>query len=565
MESREEKLRYIIEVDTSSAEATIRKNLGEKFGINEKGAGTPSKGGGDSTAEAVNNVFDLLDTTIVPYMEEATGAIIDAINALKNEVVAAMKGIETPEVPRDIADVPESLLPSEEKAEQRETLDSVMSAMKSRLFAASLGGFAMASQTGNVGAQAGFAGAAIGGAPGAGVAAVGGLLQGVVEVTKSLEYFNGTIFEASTGFDMAMMGLKFEIANELAPLIQELMPVIVDLISSLAELAVEVAKLITPLLHLLAQALIPIIDWLVVFAKAIEAAVNALKLIVDVKMKESEKAELLAGIKGDRFNTASADWGVKNLPGFLDFTNPSYALGARARFAHEENVANIEKSFSEGGITQEQHDQQLKAANEHFEAKKKELLGFDFDNPDLEVNQAIIDANKNMEGSLNELDKAFKDAIKSTMDFVNGLDDSKKRQEELMEKGRKLNLALFNSMDAWAHTLKDHGTQVVRQGFERAKVPVPLSERSPAEQFIVNENAGHAADPRLPGSRGFPKATPAAVQFKVTDRVEIKAQDEDRLHLELLSFKNEVLSKLHGLQDGRLQQLALARKMVFMR
>ena len=59
--------------------------------------------------------------------------------------------------------------------------------------------------------------------------------------------------------------------------------------------------------------------------------------------------------------------------------------------------------------------------------------------------------------------------------------------------------------------------------------------------------------------RSFPRPSPAAVNFKVSDQINIQGGDETAVLQEMMLFKQQVMDYLGGLHAGQWTRMAEAR------
>ncbi len=64
---------------------------------------------------------------------------------------------------------------------------------------------------------------------------------------------------------------------------------------------------------------------------------------------------------------------------------------------------------------------------------------------------------------------------------------------------------------------------------------------SPAEVHVINSSPGSS----------MPRPTPAVVNFKVTDHIQLHLDDEERIHNELSNFRNAIMDELRLMSDRR--------------
>ena len=157
---------------------------------------------------------------------------------------------------------------------------------------------------------------------------------------------------------------------------------------------------------------------------------------------------------------------------------------------------------------------------------------------------------------------AVKDATKATSE--------KSKADDLIKAGHEMTLALFNTMKDWAGesqfpgqegSTAGHGSQVDmskprrEDGPSLANVTMSPTMRDITADFVDSPVAspGNMDDPT------YPRPSAAAINMRLTDVVEIKVQDEDRLHQELLLWKQQLLNTINSIQDHRWMKIARAR------
>ncbi len=88
-----------------------------------------------------------------------------------------------------------------------------------------------------------------------------------------------------------------------------------------------------------------------------------------------------------------------------------------------------------------------------------------------------------------------------------------------------------------------------------AKQGAQLSEATPT---VMHAEGGGGGDAEVT-QRSFPRPSPAAVNFKVSDQITIQGGDETAVLQEMLLFKQDVLNMINGLNSGQWTRLAEAR------
>lgn len=98
--------------------------------------------------------------------------------------------------------------------------------------------------------------------------------------------------------------------------------------------------------------------------------------------------------------------------------------------------------------------------------------------------------------------------------------------------------ALFGAAWNWSRTDVEETKAV---SLTRDSVPQLTGGASPVERAVRDAKEG----------QGLPRPTPAAMHFKVTDHIEIQQNDEDRVHSELVMFKNAIMEEIRLMHDVR--------------
>jgi len=159
--------------------------------------------------------------------------------------------------------------------------------------------------------------------------------------------------------------------------------------------------------------------------------------------------------------------------------------------------------------------------------------------------------------SLDEAMDAFQKAIDR---FAGGVD---KLIEDRLTEGNKIASALFTAFQQWGNSASGHGQQVTDPVIRGVPDPTGTMVRDvvpgigdvpntalPLEEFLRRQQAGVGR---------FPRVSDAAMHLHVADNATIQAGDEDRLHAELLQWKDQILGEVRGMMDARWMRLAAAR------
>lgn len=147
--------------------------------------------------------------------------------------------------------------------------------------------------------------------------------------------------------------------------------------------------------------------------------------------------------------------------------------------------------------------------------------------------------------------KTLGDWLGFAADAAADLTDAQRNQ--LM--GHQIATALFSSLEQFGAGA-GHGPQsVAEQGtFRPDLAPMP-----PARVSANTPAASHAAGQRELTGGSFPRPTPAAVNFRMADTIQIQAHDQFNIEQEILGLRNDVMAMLRNLHDSRWLRIASAR------
>lgn len=153
--------------------------------------------------------------------------------------------------------------------------------------------------------------------------------------------------------------------------------------------------------------------------------------------------------------------------------------------------------------------------------------------------------------------KTFTEHLSAASDALSGLVsnvDDANRQYDMMKNGHAISMAALSALDSFAAG-EGHGSQGLGgPRFEQAP-PVGLAVGMPGAGGVGGLHSRGAG--RDPG--GFPRPEPAAVNFKVTDQINVQAADEQQIYSEMLQLREEVMGHVYGMMDQRWMALAEAR------
>jgi len=340
--------------------------------------------------------------------------------------------------------------------------------------------------------------------------AIAELGDAVLTVSKDLMNFSAPLFSVMTQFEFAIMGLKFQIADEIGPVLADLVPVIFDLIAASAELFVMIGKGLLPVL-------VPLIELFTLLVKGVTHLLNAFQLVTTWIFKEYYEAD-------------TKEYEDK---------------------VHREGLARLRQKRDEGLLSEERYNQLVEMSRRN----KNQFQG-GFDDPSSSINTLMMDQNKEFDKSWESVLESFGKFSESLSDMTNNVDRENKRFTDAMRQGAEIAMALFTASSEWARDPNNaQGPQFMPQRFRRDTVP-NISGLSPAQTYVQQQGIAQAGGESVPG---LPRPTSAALHLKMTDSIEIKAADEDRLHMEILQLKNQLFTKIRGMNDRRFVELMSAR------
>lgn len=121
--------------------------------------------------------------------------------------------------------------------------------------------------------------------------------------------------------------------------------------------------------------------------------------------------------------------------------------------------------------------------------------------------------------------------------------------EDFISKGREMNRVLFNAFSLWGDSSSSQiGAAEGARNAGRIIRDVPPDAKEIARR-LVSGAKGDVLDEAIQEKGLLARPTPAAMQFKITDYLKLQAHDEDRLHEELIQFKNGILENIIRMQD----------------
>ena len=148
------------------------------------------------------------------------------------------------------------------------------------------------------------------------------------------------------------------------------------------------------------------------------------------------------------------------------------------------------------------------------------------------------------------------DLIGGIGDLVDSLNENT-NELRLAKKGHELMLGLHTAMDIFGRAKP---TDVAFQGMQNAEgqpldpTEPPAKVRDRMAALRHSEGQGGTAT-----ANAFPRPTPAAVDFRVTDQINVQAGDEQMMVNEMLNLKDQVLMMVQGIHDARWARMREAR------
>ncbi len=405
----------------------------------------------------------------------------------------------TPTSPEKVALTSDSVKESAKSIGEmlKSNLGSILGATIPQLLRGNIGG-ALESGAGAAGgalAQGGALGAVAGGAL-AVAAGFATLVKSVFSFGESLAGLNGMLFTAYGRFDLVMEGLKIDMAQKLGPAISGIVD---DLAAMAVELEPLAASILQPLFSILRDImhyLVPIVGLIgAVLQPTIENLVSVFKVLYDV-IKIVVDSMLWA--------TGKVMEGVGALVEFIG------------------KIPGIGKAT---GID-------FKGIGEQVDIMGKALA----DAAGSGISDAAKDIGKEVNSVINKSDRQWKgitDAWDKVAKSFEGGANGSKGVDDAIARANALNLSLFNQLKDWSHTLNQgmqggvrHMTLDMAHDFRKdvARFSHDLGDKRPSDSFVDKAGKG----------QGIPRPSPAAVHFKVSDYVEIQAQDEQQVHFELM-------------------------------
>jgi len=434
---------------------------------------------------------------------------------------------------------------------------------------------------GGVSAAGGVAGAIVGGPMGIAIstaaASISTMATAAMNAAESLKNYNGAIFSAMTGFDLFMMGFRFQLAGDIAPAITKI-------VAKVEELLVAMEPLIAEVIELASDALQPVIDHLIRFVQAILVAIDALEFMV-------------ASINRDTNNLNDAMW---------KFTHPHDYASALLLQNQESSIESLTQQHTAGQLTDKQFKSQL------------DMYGLSAIQPALtpDVVQALMKGNlaplqaavaKLMPGLPTGQSKAQLDAnvVTTYNKFIGALDklyapvsSAADSLKEMLANGQTIALWLFRGMKEFSHDPKTSiGPQTTGQGGMHPSQAVPsylnpnyltfeqmpgmsqlgrfwqaTTSNNAITNFVNQQVANNAAQnaPQRAGGQPaatqptplLPRPTPAAMSLHIADNVQISPAEDDRLHAEIMQWLDYMREAMDNMTSGRWHRIAEARARV---
>lgn len=252
----EEVIRYIVEIDTSRAEAKMNRVFA-KGGVAGGGPGgqpaaAPSGGqqppAAAGRAPTTQEIMDGLARAAAGGNTQAANSWM-RMNRMFNEQQSD---------------------PSEPNEKAVGYSVSLLKKMSSRMTAAGLAAMNFARTPGQFGAMAGVA---IGGKAGVGVSAISTFIEGLMNAAEALKNYSAPLFATMTQFGLTMEALKWKMGAAVGEALSRFM-------EKLGKLAVAIEPIASKLINLIATALDPVIYGLTKFAQMLGVAIAGLEVML---------------------------------------------------------------------------------------------------------------------------------------------------------------------------------------------------------------------------------------------------------------------------------------------
>lgn len=349
----------------------------------------------------------------------------------------------------------------------------------------------------------------------AAVAGLGALADSTMGLAGNLAEYNAALFESQVNLDLKKMGFKYELADDTG-----------ESLASLNDAAGDLMEASEPIIAMIVNALAPALEnvtrWITVAAPAIEHALNVFGEGINLLYKGINSLPFVQDMQEKTAQTM-LDAGM-----FDTGDRENLIIGQMAR----DRLAEISP------------EQQAHVRTQAAGGEKKTLEG----------EEGLLRENIEEFGQF-DLGVAFSEANKSLTDIH---DETKGIRDDMGEKGNTLAKSLFTSLDKFGQSdLGKHGDQAPTHGELRLELPPSMADiattsRDPRPTVpstgTTTEQQIRESD-TTPG--GFPRPTPAAVDFKMTDQIIIEQADEDRFHDEFMSLRNEVVNAMNAVTSQR--------------
>ncbi len=145
------------------------------------------------------------------------------------------------------------------------------------------------------------------------------------------------------------------------------------------------------------------------------------------------------------------------------------------------------------------------------------------------------------------------DLVKGIGNLVTALVDNT-IELKMAKKGQELSMGLFNVIGAMGRITGEdaQGPQNIGASLNPTQPSALVRDKMATMQH--SEGVGGKAT-----AQAFPRPTAAAVEFKVTDQINVQAGDEQMMVQEMLSLKDQVLGMIQGVHDTRWARLRQGR------
>ena len=454
--------------------------------------------------------------------------------ALENIGIRALGDLEKANIP--LVGKPEQPVEKEKrKSESENGMENIAKKISSQIATMALGG-ADPNSIGSVVSSVGQALTAIHPVAGLVVVGLGKVAEGLMGMASDLSLFNGELFSAMTGWELFVMGFKFELAERIGPALAEFVQAIQNVAASILPFFAAQLKLILSILTPLLDILSTILDALAPLAPLIELLASAVRLLLEV----------LAYVVG----------GLLKL---FDVMVAAFAHGMASMV--EKGGKNFDKwdEYTKNQVEGDTFTNAFKSTLRNIWIKpiKAAMSGGAAGDEDTDVGQTFGTNFK--DETYDRLDKSVDSLVESLSKFGSAMS---KASEDMLENGHKISMALFDSVMVNAQLARDKNKDEGPSPYN-ALPPVQKMSRDemPNPSFLNRSTETFIRDAKIDG-KSMPRPTPAAMAMHTTNQIHIDQADEDRLLMQLMQARNEAFGAIAWLNDNRLLGFMNARNRV---